>query len=355
MKRFAEKYPDDKRSTEAMFRSARAAVQAEKLDNAVAAYKQIASSTRTAEVREEALYCLGLAYLEADETEKIIETFSNVLKEFPRTDHADEIYYTLGRIYLLEGKYERAVANLENVGKKDIKSPYGGSALADLGYAYLRQERHDDAARALVKVVRSYPEIALTEQAYLWLGEHLFEKDEFDGAAQVFAALAEAGPKGQHAGLARLRIAQCNLNSNHLDAAKRGFESVLADFREYYGADAEYGIGVCLAKEGKYDDALQHLSIVLEQDEGETAARAQMEVGNIYSARKDFDAASKAYLRVALLYDHHELTPESLFKAAQCLEKAGKSTEAMEFYKELTERYPDSSYAARAREMIGVT
>ncbi|MCK5557396.1 MAG: tetratricopeptide repeat protein, partial [Candidatus Hydrogenedentes bacterium] len=76
---------------------------------------------------------------------------------------------------------------------------------------------------------------------------------------------------------------------------------------------------------------------------------------NIYSARKDFDAASKAYLRVALLYDHHELTPESLFKAAQCLEKAGKSTEAMEFYKELIEKYPDSSYAARAREMIGVT
>jgi TolA-binding protein len=326
MKKFAVKYASDKRATEAMFRSARAAVQAETLDNAVAAYKEIASSTSAPKVREDALYCLGLAYLEADRMEEMTETFTEVLMEFPGTSHADEIYYTLGRTFLLQGNYRRAVANLENVGKQDPKSPHRGGALADLGYAYLRQERHDDAARALTEVIRSYPEIALTEQTYLWLGEHLFGEGEFESAKRVFAAFSKTGPKAQQGGLAALRIAQCDLHTNSLGAARQGFESVLTDFREYYGVDAEYGLGACLAKEEKYDDALRHLSSVLEQDEGETAARAQMEIGNVHFTKKEFETAS-----------------------TQCFEKMGNSPEAAKFYEELIEKYPDSSYAVKAR------
>jgi len=354
LKRFAEKHPDDKRATEAMFRSGRAALQGEKLEKAIATYEQIASSTRTAKVREEALYCLALAYLEAERTEEAIETFSGVLKDFPDTDRADEIYYTLGRTCLLRGDYGQAVANLENVGKKDAASSYRGSALADLGYAYLQLERHDDAVRTLVEVVRSHPEIALTGQTYLWLGERLFRTGEFDAAAQVLESfLANGKPTTQQAELAGLRLAQCYLNAGRIDAAKKGFGALLKDFPDgYYTADAEYGVGLCLSREKEYDEALSHLSRVLELDEGRTAAKAHIEIGDIYWAKNDFEAASKAYLRVALLYHDLELTPLSLFKAARCFEKMNRPSEATKFYNELIEKYPDSSHAAEARKKI---
>jgi TolA-binding protein len=74
-----------------------------------------------------------------------------------------------------------------------------------------------------------------------------------------------------------------------------------------------------------------------------------MEIGDIHFARNDFETASKAYLRVALLYDHPELTPESLFKAGECLEKTGKPDEASKLYEELIKKYPDSGYAAKAK------
>jgi TolA-binding protein len=217
----------------------------------------------------------------------------------------------------------------------------------------LQLKRHDDAARVLMDVVRSYPTVLLTDQAYLWLGEHFFQKGDWGTAEQVFQALMKANPKTQHVELARLRIGQCSLNTNRLDVARAGFQSLLTDFpKGYYDADAEYGLGLCSAKEGKYDDALQHLSKVLEQDEGETAARAQVEMGNIYATKNDLEAANRAYLRVALLYDHPELTPEALFKAAQCLEKMNKPTDATKFYKELVEKYPNSSYAAQAKQKV---
>ncbi len=59
--------------------------------------------------------------------------------------------------------------------------------------------------------------------------------------------------------------------------------------------------------------------------------------------------AALAYLRVALMSEHHdELAAESLFAAGRRLDQAGRAGEADRIFRELRETYPASSWAAES-------
>jgi len=57
-------------------------------------------------------------------------------------------------------------------------------------------------------------------------------------------------------------------------------------------------------------------------------------------------------MRVAILFFHPELSPESLWRAGQCFEKSEEFGQARKTYTEVLEEYPESAPAALARERL---
>ena len=57
-------------------------------------------------------------------------------------------------------------------------------------------------------------------------------------------------------------------------------------------------------------------------------------------------------MRVAILFLHDELSPESLWRAGQCFEKAGSREQAKKSYEELVRESPESAQLAKAKEAL---
>jgi TolA-binding protein len=72
----------------------------------------------------------------------------------------------------------------------------------------------------------------------------------------------------------------------------------------------------------------------------------------LYEGKGEFDAAARSYMRVAILFLHEELSPEALWRAAQCFEKANSREQARKSYEELVKDYPNSEQAAKAKQAL---
>ena len=103
---------------------------------------------------------------------------------------------------------------------------------------------------------------------------------------------------------------------------------------------------------GRYPELNRLLEESITHGSRADAARAYLMRGDMEMARDQVEAAALDYLRTAILFqDQDQVQPEALFKAASALEKL-RDTRARELYRELVEKYPSSSYAARARKKI---
>ena len=141
--------------------------------------------------------------------------------------------------------------------------------------------------------------------------------------------------------------------------------------------EADYGIAESLRAEGKLDEALQLLPAIIRAQNGsaELRANAFLLAGAIMKQKSDASTDPKQksefrgqaidfFAKIAQLYSGVPLAAtEGLWQASQLLEEqAGASTDekfkaqqlerAKAFYKQLVKDFPDSPYAAKAKERL---
>ena len=98
----------------------------------------------------------------------------------------------------------------------------------------------------------------------------------------------------------------------------------------------------------QYDNAQKSADETLQlQPEGTLNARARLLGGRILYGRGDYEQASKAFMSVSVLYDDPDITPQALRLAADSLEKAGKSAEAIKATEELKSRFPNEAVSKK--------
>ena len=77
------------------------------------------------------------------------------------------------------------------------------------------------------------------------------------------------------------------------------------------------------------------------QPEGRLNAEARMLIGDIESARGNYENAARSYMSVALLYEDPEVTPRALQHAYEAFQKAGNEPQATKTLSELKTRFPN--------------
>ena len=88
---------------------------------------------------------------------------------------------------------------------------------------------------------------------------------------------------------------------------------------------------------------------------GDIAARSRFQLGVLYERQEDYGKAARSFMRVAILFLHEEMSPESLWRAGQCYEKAEQGEQARKAYEELVADFPESPFAAKAKEALAAS
>ncbi len=112
---------------------------------------------------------------------------------------------------------------------------------------------------------------------------------------------------------------------------------------------AEFYAGAGLLKQGKYDEAIDHLKSFSSSDLL-VQARAYALVGDAYMEKKSFDEAADYYQKAAEYKPNKYFSPGYLMKLALAQEQAKQNGKAIETYNSLIEKYGQSIEAVNAKK-----
>lgn len=138
------------------------------------------------------------------------------------------------------------------------------------------------------------------------------------------------------------------------DGKTPGLLSVADNYGSTKGGNlAEFYSGVALLKEGKYDEAIEHLKSFSSSDLL-VQARAYALTGDAYMEKKSFDEAADYYRKAADYKANKFFTPGYLMKLAIAYEQAKQNDKAIETYSEIIEKYGESAEAGSAKKYKSV-
>ena len=137
------------------------------------------------------------------------------------------------------------------------------------------------------------------------------------------------------------------------DGTSKGFLYIINNYGGTKSANlAQYYAGVCYLRTGDFNNAVKYL-----KDFSTDAVQIQMMaygcLGDAYSELKKSDDAVTYYKKAAETFDKDEPNAsEYLFRAGLTLELAGKTKEAVEIYKQVKEKFPETDRGRMADKYI---
>lgn len=137
------------------------------------------------------------------------------------------------------------------------------------------------------------------------------------------------------------------------DGASKGFLSVIKNYGGTSSGNlAKYYAGVSYLRLGDFNNAVKYL-----KDFSTDAKQIQMvaygALGDAYSEQKKTAEAVDAYKKASTTFeDDQVLSSEYLFRAALLSEVNNKNKEAVELYKEVKERFPQTERGVQADKYI---
>lgn len=127
------------------------------------------------------------------------------------------------------------------------------------------------------------------------------------------------------------------------DAGGRGFLYIIKNYSGTKSANlAKYYAGVCYLRTGDFTNAVKYL-----QDFTTDAKQIQMmaygSLGDAYGELNKNEEAIESYKRAeATFSDDENMASEYLYRAASKLELASKTKDAVELFKKIKEKYPNT-------------
>jgi TolA-binding protein len=307
-------------------------------DAALKDFDQIIDTYANAPERELALQQKALVLGQKQDYKGMTAIFGKLLEDYPKSSAAGQANFWIGWAAFEDKDYKGAIESLEAARKLDA-AQYGERATLRiiLCYYYL-QDRP-----ALTRIIAENKNLNVPVEITRWLGRKSFEEGDFAAAERYLLPVLKDPKNADPDVLIELAEAQIQLGKTR-DAAPvvaQYLEAAREPYSRARGLQAKAAVSL---NSKEFDEAakLCDESLLL-QPEGRLNAEGRLLSGEISFARGDYDAAARAFMTVAVLYDDSSVTPRALRRAADAYRKANNEFEAEKALQELQQRFPDSA------------
>jgi TolA-binding protein len=389
-KQLIEKHPTHTLATDAAFRRGVALKEAGEMDEAAAALQAFASAHRDSpdaikarqlaaaclsargktteagavlaslaidpKVTDAILYDLAWAHREQKQPTAAAEVYRRLLKEFSESKLAPAVRTELAELLYEDKKYDQAMELLEAVATNTSADPkLQSNAQYRLGWCYQKLGKLDKAAEAFSKFDPKAAGVnnEIAAAALLQTGLAYAELGKFDAAEIALAAMLKLHADNAQASVAMLRLGEVQAEQNKYEASLQTYASFLQKFsKDPFAPRAQFGIGWSLENRKQYDQARAAYKKVIASNNGETAARAQFQIGETYLAESKFDLAIPALLAVEDVYAYPKWSARALFEAGRAFEELKQPDQAKKQYEQLSKRYKDAPETTLAQARL---
>ncbi len=352
-RKLAAQFPQHESAPPSLSAAAAGLARLDRTPEAVAEWARLIRDYPQSPLAEEAWYQKGLAEIRLDRPTVARDTLRGLLDQYPAGRFAPDAHLWLA--VLLEKSNEFALAEKELRAALDAKpAPEQDRQIRfRLAAVLQRLNRLDESADLLQSLLDTPMRDELTPAQLEWLARRRLEQGKTDAAAAAAEALIAGAAKDParlsagHFMLGKARLAQ----GRRLDAAASFARAAEGPEAHPESVGALIALGDLARDEGQSDAAMERYAAAAERASAPELAALKAEalrgLGLANELKKDDEAAVRFYLAVAILYDHPDLTPECLWRAAAGFDRMKQPERRDQQLAELQERYPQSPWAKK--------
>ncbi len=350
----AEQFPESDMAPQALFASGFALAQAGVHEEAVRDWRRLVQRYPEHPLVEESLYQRAMGEIRLKRSADALTTLGELLRRFPQGRYLADGHYWQGMLHVQAERYGEAEVSLRKAMEASSREDLRRDAQYQLGVVYQRQNRDEDALALLQTLVDSPARDKFPPVLLEWMAAQHGAREQFVRMAEAATILTGAQDAAwQQAGW--VLKGRALLGQALKDEAQVAFGKALAQegIKTSYAGEAALNLGGLSLARDAIEQAEGYFRQASKLAAGERAdairARSLMGLGRSALARGSRSEASRLFMSVAILYDDAELVPESLFLAAEAFDALGRSEELTKVVLELSDRYPESEWTAKAR------
>lgn len=280
----------------------------------------------------------------------------NIYKEFllkyPGNDLAYNVQYQLGVFYFNDKKYDSAQQFLQ-----DVLDSGDGSLRAKshtlLGEIQLEQRKYPEAVSNFKQVAELNtitPE--LKKRAILGLGSASFYSGNYENAINYLTDLLTIDSEFEKE-KANFLLAESYFKKGEYSEALRKYNNI-STANTALSSLVLYGKAYCYFDLGDYENSSVSFSeFVKKYPNDSRIIDAKLRLADSYYGAKNFTAASKVYRDLSKFNKSSIPDVETYYQYAQTLYKSGNTSDAINEFKKLKNKFPGSEYADKSLYVVG--
>jgi len=349
--------------------AARAFAKVKNVESADASYEdawtvlQKLSDERKAEI-DKLLNEWAVVNYDAGQFARSDELFQRLVDSYAQSEFHDDARLHLAESLIQSEKFDEAETAFKQLLDDSASDEFVREAtLVNLMELAARKQDWKSSGQHADDLLKQFPDTSKTLEAKYRKGEAALRMDDFETARQMLSQVREAliAPTPENDGFewsegAWLLLAEAELQLRNYPEVDRLAEEFTTRFpmsKVVYQLD--YILGRRFSRAAEFEKAREAFQRVVDSSEGartQTAAQAQFEIAESFLKQQDHTSAIREYYKVALGYDVPDIQSAAYFQAGQCEEVLDKVDSALKTYEELIQKFPESEFAAKARERV---
>jgi TolA-binding protein len=349
---FADAHPQSSNAVQARQMAAACLAAEGKNDQATAVLASLAMSPKAG---DSVLYDLAWAQRGQKNDGAAAETYARLLKEHPESKLGPAVRVELAEILYGQKAYEGATELLEAAMKADrVDAKLRANAAYRLGWCYQKLGKAAKAAEAFGSVdAKATGSDEIAASAVLQAGLAYADAGRFDQSEAALTRFVKEYSTNGQVGVAMLKLGEVQAEEGKYAESAGTFAAFLQkDPKDPFACRAHFGIGWALENQKKYEEARASYQRAIASTNGETAARAQFQVGETYLYERKFDQAIPALLAVEDVYAYPTWSARALLEAGRAFEELKQADQAKKQYEQLISKYKDAPEAGAARDRL---
>ncbi|MDP2904674.1 MAG: tetratricopeptide repeat protein [Candidatus Omnitrophota bacterium] len=284
-----------------------------RLDSAQKIYGELVSSCEDPLVLMQAYLGRADAFYNLGDYQSAVDTYKEALvKAQPLTvpaEISDKLHYGLAWAYLKKGDFKEAIKEFQMIARSSDDKIIKVSALCQIGDAYQDSGDYTLAQEAYDSILKDYPDNFYSDYVQYQLGLVLLKNSNYDGAILAFLNVKKNFPQSKILDEAAYGLGLAYFQKMDYESSR----DIFSRFQNEFGSSnkkpqALYLLGTSLYNLGKYDLAIGAFKDIIRGYSQDT-----------------------------------ELVQKAEYEIADCFYQMGNEKEAMNRFKALRSKYPDSS------------
>lgn len=318
--RLLNQFPNTSTKQDLLYRKGLALFQLDMLDPALDTFATVIDKPNTVEKKDDALYWTAYIHERKEDRETASKIYLRLIDEYPNYKNISDVRLRKGYCDYKTGEFEKAFDQfhilLFDVNRQDLTPEIVFWLISHCD----QSEEHEEALRITNRALEIFDDPSVTERALIAKGTQLIALQEWKAALDSVSAFKEKYPESGFQPENLWIKAKALEGLGNKDEALAEYEQSLLSSQNH----------------GSPDPALE--------------ASIYVDRGKILFEKEQHKEALESFLRVSILYDHPEFTPEATFLAIQCHIAMEQPADAQILYNDMLTHYPEHQWTIKAKE-----